>query len=120
MVHDNKINTTHSIAKININRWGEEIIVKHIMIVEEGLLHCHQVQKILRNQMLSVLREVTSAATGGPRATQLVEDYPCQMTMREYHQSLPQSWVVEIPEFGPIKDQIRFGEHEKFTGDRLS
>jgi hypothetical protein len=73
-------------------------------------------------QMLSVLREATSAATGGPRATQLVEDYPCMMTMREYYQSLPQSWVVEIPEFGPIKElhKIRFGEHERFTGDYLS
>jgi hypothetical protein len=72
--------------------------------------------------MLSVLREATSAATGGPRATQLVEDYPCMMmTMREYYQSLPQSWVVEIPEFGPIKElhKIRFGEHERFAEDRL-
>jgi hypothetical protein len=73
-------------------------------------------------QMLSVLQEATSPATGGPRATQLVEDYPCMMTMREYYQSLWQSWVVEIPEFGPIKEfhKIRFGEHERFTGDRLS
>jgi hypothetical protein len=72
-------------------------------------------------QMLSVLPEATSAATGGPRATQLVEDYPCMMTMQEYYQSLPQSWVVEIPEFGPIKElhKIRFGEHERFAGDHL-
>jgi hypothetical protein len=32
-------------------------------------------------QMLSVLRGATSAATGGPRVSQLVEDYPCLMTM---------------------------------------
>jgi hypothetical protein len=43
------------------------------------------------------------------------------MTMREYYQSLPHSWVVEIPEFGPIKElhKIRFGEHERFAGDCL-
>jgi hypothetical protein len=32
MVHDNKINTTHSIDKINITQWEEDIIVNHIMI----------------------------------------------------------------------------------------
>jgi hypothetical protein len=47
MVHDNKINTTHSIAKINITQGEEEIIVKHIMIVGEDLLHCHRVRQIL-------------------------------------------------------------------------
>jgi hypothetical protein len=47
MVHDNKINTTHSISKISITQWGEEIIVNHIVIVGEGLLHCHRVRQIL-------------------------------------------------------------------------
>jgi hypothetical protein len=75
-----------------------------------------------RYQMLSVLREATSAAKEVPRATQLVEDYTCMMTMQEYYQSLPQSWVVEIPELGPNNKlhKIRFGEHERFDGDRLS
>jgi hypothetical protein len=74
-------------------------------------------------QMINALKEVTAAAgANGARQSNLVELYPCQMTINEYYQSLPEPWDVTIPEYGLIKElhKARFTEQQRFSGDRLS
>jgi hypothetical protein len=52
-------------------------------------------------QMIQALRDVTAAAGGSPhRQNNLVEEYPCGMTMREYYDSLPEPWDVALTEYG--------------------
>jgi hypothetical protein len=73
-------------------------------------------------QMINALKEATAAAgVNGARQSNLVELYPCQMTINKYYQSLPEPWDVTIPEYGPIKElhKVRFTQQQRFSGDRL-
>jgi hypothetical protein len=70
--------------------------------------------------MIQALRDATAAAGGGPhRQNNLVEEYPCGMTIREYYNSLPEPWDVALTEYGPVKELHKVKFTEKFTGDRM-
>jgi hypothetical protein len=36
----------------------------------------------------------------------LVQEYPCGRTMREYYDSLPGSWDVALTEYGPVRETV--------------
>jgi hypothetical protein len=71
-------------------------------------------------QMIQALRDATAAAGGGPhRQNNLVEEYPCGITMREYYDSLPEPWDVALTEYGPVKELHKVKFREKFAGDSM-
>jgi hypothetical protein len=71
-------------------------------------------------QMIQALRDATAAAGGGPhRQINLVEEYPCGMTMREYYDSLPEPWDVALTEYRPVKELHKVKFTEKFAGNQM-
>jgi hypothetical protein len=70
--------------------------------------------------MIQALCDATAAAGGGPhRQNNLVEEYPCGMTMREYYDSLPEQWDVDLQEYGPVNELHKVKFTEKPAGDRM-
>jgi hypothetical protein len=71
-------------------------------------------------QMIQALSDATAAAGGGPHSqNNLVEEYPCGMTMIEYYNSLPEPWDVALTECGSVKELHKVKFTEKFSGDRM-
>jgi hypothetical protein len=58
-------------------------------------------------KMIQAPRDGTAAAGGSPhRQNNLVEEYPCGRTMREYYDSLPEPWDVALTEYGPVREAV--------------
>jgi hypothetical protein len=57
--------------------------------------------------MIQAPRDGTAAVGGSPhRQNNLVEEYPCGRTMREYYDSLPEPWDVALKEYRPVREAV--------------
>jgi hypothetical protein len=113
----NRREINHSEVRHNYNTSGERDFAAQNTSVNQS---AQQQNQNVGMQMIQALRDVTAAAGGGPnRQNNLVEEYPCGMTMREYYDSLPEPWDVELIEYGPVKELHKVKFTEKFAGDRM-